>query len=290
MKIFLTGSTGFVGRNILEKLREDYYIDAPDRHTLNLLDPETVYKHIKKHEYDIVIHAANPSPLRSGDPPDQMLSSMLTQFFGILRAKEYFGRFIYFGSGAEYDKTRDICSVREEEIGKRLPQSQYGLAKYVMNEYAREAKDIYNLRLFGCFGPYEFWPTCFISNAICRSLFDMPITIRQNVYFDYLYVNDVVDVVKWFLKSKPEQKDFNICSVKRTDLVSLANLVRDISGKKSKILIANEGFNKEYTADNMRLKTAFSDFQVTPLKNAIDTLYRWYKERVNTIDPSKIQT
>ena len=48
MKIFLTGSTGFVGRNILEKLREDYYIDAPDRHTLNLLDPETVYKHIKK--------------------------------------------------------------------------------------------------------------------------------------------------------------------------------------------------------------------------------------------------
>ena len=50
---------------------------------------------------------------------------------------------------------------------------------------------VYELRLFGVFGPYEDWQVRFLSNACARAVWDMPLVIRQNVFFDYLDVDDL---------------------------------------------------------------------------------------------------
>jgi GDP-L-fucose synthase len=59
MRVLLTGSTGIVGRNILEHPRSrTVEILAPTRSDLNLLDKAHVAKFFKLHQVDIVIHAA----------------------------------------------------------------------------------------------------------------------------------------------------------------------------------------------------------------------------------------
>lgn len=58
-KIFLTGGTGMVGRNILEsKLVSECEIIAPTRSELNLFNKADVFDFIKKSKPDLIIHAA----------------------------------------------------------------------------------------------------------------------------------------------------------------------------------------------------------------------------------------
>ena len=59
MKIFLTGNTGMVGKNILEhsKAAEHTFL-TPLRQELNLEDKEAVNTYVAKHQPDLVIHAA----------------------------------------------------------------------------------------------------------------------------------------------------------------------------------------------------------------------------------------
>ena len=59
MKIFLTGNTGMVGKNILEhpKASEHTFL-TPLRQDLNLEDKEAVNAYVKTHQPDLIIHAA----------------------------------------------------------------------------------------------------------------------------------------------------------------------------------------------------------------------------------------
>lgn len=56
-KIFLTGSTGMVGKNILEKNKNFFFLH-PTRKELDLLNFEKVYKFINNNKPDLIIHAA----------------------------------------------------------------------------------------------------------------------------------------------------------------------------------------------------------------------------------------
>ena len=59
MRVLLTGSTGMVGRNILEHPRiNEIDIFSPSRSELNLLDNAQVEKYFTSHHIDIVVHAA----------------------------------------------------------------------------------------------------------------------------------------------------------------------------------------------------------------------------------------
>jgi len=56
-KILLTGSTGMIGKNILE-MNKNFFFFHPARKELNLLNFEKVYKYINKNKPDLIIHTA----------------------------------------------------------------------------------------------------------------------------------------------------------------------------------------------------------------------------------------
>ena len=57
MKILLTGSSGMVGKNVLESKESDnYFFLTPSSDELNLLDKNAVQKYLKENLPDIVIH------------------------------------------------------------------------------------------------------------------------------------------------------------------------------------------------------------------------------------------
>lgn len=59
MRIFITGATGMVGRNLLEHPElESYEVLTPGSSELNLLDYEAVERYLLKNKPDLIIHAA----------------------------------------------------------------------------------------------------------------------------------------------------------------------------------------------------------------------------------------
>lgn len=276
-KLLLTGANGFIGRNLNEGLSEKYKIYALARQEVDLLDQEAVDNFFKNKYFDVVLHAAVVGGKR-GVQVQEPLSKNLTIFFNLLNQEGHFGKFINFGSGAEYDKSRPIINITEGQFGERIPKDDYGLYKYVCSKYLEGKKNYYNLRLFGVYGKYEDFKTRFISGAILQNLAKKPIVINQNVMFDYLWIEDLVKILKYFIEGNPKFNAYNVASGSKIDLVGIAKIVNQISQYKSEIIVEKLGLNNEYTADISRLKKELSGIKLTSLRSGIKKLFNWYKK------------
>ncbi len=291
-KILITGATGFVGRNVKEYLEQhnrEYQIYAPSSKELDCLDEVRVGKFLKEHHFDYVLHfAVYGDGIDHSKDGTRILDYNLRIFLNFYKNAEFFGKMYYTGSGAEYDKRRDIASVTEEEIGSAIPVDAYGLMKYTIGQLIEQSKNIYNFRLFGIFGKYEYYPTKFISNVCCKALKGLPLTMRQNVYFDYLWVDDFCRMVECFLHHEPRFHTYNMVSGRRVSLLEICETLTRISGRKLPIYVCREGLANEYTASNERLLREYADCVITPLEQAVGELYQWYAQREEKIDLYKL--
>jgi GDP-L-fucose synthase len=281
--VLLTGAgpRSFIGRNLRELLAAEYNIFAPPHAELELLDYDALERYILAHRIDAIVHGAVHVPMFNG--PKREFYNDMHMFMNMEKAAQHVEKLVYFGSGAEYDKRFDITMVTEENIGKSIPESEYGLAKYTMNSIARSSQKIYNLRLFGVFGKYELWELKFISNLCCKALYGLPLTIRRDCLFDFLYIDDLARVVDWALKTTPAQHDYNVCFGTPYSLTDLANMVKEISGTSANIIVLEEGRNLDYTASNTALRRDFAGFKPTPMHNAIEALYAYYEQHKTEI-------
>lgn len=276
-RILLTGAGphGFVGRNIAPALRERYIVFAPSSQELDLCDYGGVARYVDSNRIDTVIHGAAQSALRAG--AEEALRRDLQMFFNLDKLSGQLDKVLYFGSGAEFDKRFPMENIREEEIGRSVPDWYYGLEKYIMTLHARRSKNIYNLRLFGIFGKYEHWQSKFVSNLCCKAVYGLPLSVRQNCMFDYLYVDDLPGIVIWFLEHQPQYHDYNVCTGRPIDLLSIARTVLECAGKDLPISVAKDGWNLAYTADNRRLSREMGELRLHDWKQAVGELYQYYQ-------------
>ncbi len=288
MKILLTGSSGFVGRNVKEYLQaKGYEICAPTSRELDCIDEEKVVEYLRKDHYDIVLHfAVYVNGTNSSRDGSKILEYNLRIFQNFYRHSDLYGKMIYTGSGAEYDKRFPIQSVTEEDIRKhQIPVDQYGLMKYTANQMIERSDNIYNLRLFGIFGPYEYWKTKYISNLCCKSLKGLPLSLRMNCWFDYLWIGDFCRMLEIFIHLEhPKYHVYNAVSGVRISLYDLARLVNDVADEQRDIIVCNEGWANEYTANNDRIRQELPGWELTDMRTAVEELYDWYKEHIDSID------
>ena len=287
MNLLITGGTGFIGRNLTEALGDRYNIFAPAHKELDLLDYNALSGFINDNQIDVVIHGAIHVPMFNGK--ENECFNDLKMFLNLEKLSRNIKKIIYFGSGAEYDKRFDIRNVTEDDFGTSIPDTEYGLAKYTMNKIARKSDNIYNLRLFGIFGKYELWQLKFISNLCCKALFDLPLTIRKDCMFNFLYIDDLPAIIDRFINSSPDYHDYNITHDKSYMLSEIANIVKEVSGKDLEIRLLSKEFNLDYTACNKRLREEFPDVNITSLKVAIEDLYHYYDSHRNIIDLEELK-
>lgn len=291
MNIFITGSSGFVGSHLkeyLSKSYKNYKLFIPSSAELDLSNELAVDEYILLNKIDIIIHLANKGGDRTTVNMKNVTEYNLRIFFNIAKHEKNVKKIISFGSGAEYGKHKPIVDAKENDYLDAQPLDEYGFYKSITSKYIEKSQNLIQLRIFGAYGEYENYRFKFISNAIVKNLLKLPIIINKNVYFDYIYINDLVKMIDWAIYNKTKEKIYNVTSGTKIDLLSLANLVNEISDFKSEIIVLNNGLNNEYTSNNERILNEIGNFNFTSHKDAMSKIREYFKNNLENLDKESI--
>lgn len=288
--VLLTGGNGFIGKNIRESLGDAFYIISPSHEQLDLLSRDAVDGFFKGFDVDYVIHCANIGGNRKFNE-EQVVEKNVRMFCNLERNSGKFERMIHFGSGAEYDKGRPLVLVPETQFGEYIPSDDYGFSKYLISrliQNSANSENIVCLRLFGVFGKYEDYEYKFISNAVVRTLLGMPVHIRQNVLFSWLYIDDLMKIIPRFLRCTLSRNDYNIVPHITWDLVTISRIINIQLQKDFEIAVDVPGLNYSYTGDNHFFIEQIGDFRFTSIEDAIFELISYYRRNLFKIDKQVI--
>ncbi len=291
MNILITGANGFIGRNLTEFLARIHscILFTPRSFELDITNENDVDAFIKHNKIDVIIHAANRGGGRDKAGMTDLVHVNLRMFFNIMKNAPKVAKIINLGSGAEYQKHKPIVDVREEDAHKALPFDDYGFCKSIESRYIEHISNAYHLRVFGCYGRYENYKLRFISNSILKNILHMPIEIVQNIYFDYIYVNDLVKIISYFVAHDGQYRSYNASRGDKTDLVTLAQIINKTGDFTSEIIVKNSGLNNEYSSDNTRIINELGPFAFTPHEQAIMELRDYYSMNIIEIDSAEIK-
>lgn len=276
--ILLTGSGGFVGKNLKRYLENKYELLTPRSFELNCIDEKAVKEYFNLHDIDFIIHCGTVGGAREIQDKDTTIEDNLKMVENLLNSKDKDTRMILFSSGAMYDKSKPIKKAKEIDVEKSNPQDLYGKSKKLITEMVKDREDVTCLTIFACYG-YDEKTSRYPSYAIIQNLKHEKIEINQNVIFDYLFVEDLCKIVKYFIKNKPKNNIINITPTDSVDLKTIAEIINGFSDFKSEITVKNSVLGNEYTGDNSRLRLEIPNFKFTKIENGLKFLYNYINKK-----------
>ena len=119
--ILITGSGGFVGKNLKNYFKDKYNIFSPRSFELNCISEDKVRQYFSNNKIDFIIHCASVGGVRNQEDKDTTIEDNLKMVDNLLSFKNKDVKMILFGSGAMYGKSRNLHKVKEDEIGKFVP-------------------------------------------------------------------------------------------------------------------------------------------------------------------------
>lgn len=277
--ILITGAgpRGVTGRLIRENLEGKYKLLTPSSVELDLTNDGAVCSYFNCHQIDYVIHCATfrPTSVHDSHFVDEELESNLRMFYALAAQSQKFKKMIYFGSGAEFDKSKPIVNVTESDFGISIPKNKYGFSKYIMNHFTKNNSNIYNFRLFGIINQYESFTKNVVSNICVKAIKGLPLQLKQDCRYSFIYINDIIPIIQYALTHDLKFHDYNLTMKGSYLLSEMASVVLRISNRCDNILFSNEGLNFEYTASNLRIVDEFQP-QFTPMEKAIERVFNYY--------------
>jgi UDP-glucose 4-epimerase len=288
VRVLVSGGGGFIGRHLVRGLAARHEVLAPTHAELELTDADTVKRWLHAHKVDAVVHAAVKPGHRNATDLAGLCEANLRQFCSLLRCRVDFGRFVVVSSGAVYGVQRPLAGVGEAALGETVPADEHGFSKYIEACLLAGDDDAVELRPFGVYGPGEDYAIRFVSNACCKALFGLPITLRRDRCFSYVWVDDVATVVERAL-ARPAAGGlapgaYNVTPVAPVRLSEVAKMVVAISGKRVPIVVADDGPGLDYHGDGGRLQAALPGWTPTSMTEGITDLYRWYADHRDMVD------
>lgn len=257
MNILITGSNGFIGSNIIKFLSNNvnYKLFKGNRNTIDLYSLDNIERYIDENQIDTVIHCAIDGGNRLQQDTYETFYRNILMYENLIKFNHRYKMFINFGSGAEYDRKQNISNINEREIFNVIPTDFYGLSKNIISKLSTHCPIVLNLRIFGCFY-YNELSTRFIHNNINNYINKKPIIIHQDRYMDFLYMDDLLNVIEHFIRTPVTcYTDINMSYLKKYKLSDIANIINELSSYKVDINIENKISVLNYTGNGEKLNS-----------------------------------
>jgi nucleoside-diphosphate-sugar epimerase len=269
-KILVTGGNGFIARHVFKTLKENgYKVLAPNREQLDVLDGKQLKAYVVQNKVTGIVHCAARETY--GEDTDVYANMHMTT--SVLQAPV--SRIILLGSGAEYDKKRDLDKVPETSFGVHIPTTPYGIMKYCVSLLTENDSRVVLLRCFGVYGEGED-NRRFISYCILQNMKGEPIIINNDCEFDYVYAGDLARIIIEFLENDLSGA-YNVTNEEYT-LYNIALRVNSLS--KRKVPIVRKKMGVSYTGSHQKLLRALPGFRFgTNINTGISNLISYYEER-----------
>jgi nucleoside-diphosphate-sugar epimerase len=252
MRILITGGNGNISKMIFKNLSTFYEITCITRNDFNLLDYEEVSNYLYNKNFDVLIHTAITGGRRTKEENGEVVYQNLLMFENLMRFADKFKLIINFDSGAIYDRSTNIYCRKEDELYS-VPNDYYGFSKYLIYKRSLNHDNIVNFRIFNIFHHNEESDR-FIKSCINAKKNGTAITIFQDKFFDFIYEDDFIIIIKYYLDNidniKNLHKTLNFSYDKKYKLSEIAEF---IIGDKNNIKILNNECNFNYCGDSTLL-------------------------------------
>ena len=270
MKIAVLGANGFVGSSIVGNLSNKHEVVPVSRETLNLLDTVKVVKFLKTNKFDVVVNAAATMTDPNGIKDTWNNLGMFMNFYN---NSDLFGKFINMASGAEYDRSRDICKAKELEIFDRIPTDSYGFGQNLKSRLCYDRNNFFTIRIFNCFGQGEISTRVF---PRFLSKGNQKLQITDDRFFDYFSVQDLLKIVNHCIDNTWTVKDVNAVYKEKFKISQVLSMFCELNNISPDFEIVSHGTNN-YTGDNNNL--ASLEIKLNGMKHGLLT----YIKEINNV-------
>lgn len=245
MRILITGSSGMVGTNLLNRLRDRHeVVGVSRREGLDLRNKEATVLFINGWKPEVIYHlAAQAAESRGQISPIDMTERNLNIFLNVLTPAINVGikRFIYTSSVAVYGEI-DV-PYSEDDICK--PKDIYGVNKLACEQILKILAKVHGFdftifRPHNIYGPHQDMSSPYknvIALFMRRIMEDKEITIYGGgkMRRAFSYVDDVVDVLENALGDTFKNQTVNVGSSIEYGITDVLEKIERIAGKKAKV-------------------------------------------------------
>jgi nucleoside-diphosphate-sugar epimerase len=265
MRVLITGSSGFIGKNLL--------LAVPEGWKLFILHHDNFWEQILSwpSRIDIGIHlAGNGDPTLSAENVSYDLLAN-TLFTVQLFSHFDFDKFIYFSSGAVYDGLEGEVNP-SIAVNPTLPYAISKLASELYLKYFKKIgkiKELAIVRFFGAYGPHE--PERKIYSRLVKQFGidgNPDFTIRGDGtnLIDAMFVDDAVRAILQITENMPNQEIIDLYAGYPMTIETLVRASADIFGIDSEIKYEGE------TAEPIHFWSNDKSFPFKPEVNLEDGL------------------
>jgi len=228
MRILITGGNGYIAKKVAEGLKE-HDVTLITRADLDLTDENACRLYFYNKSFNVVIHTAIEGGSRLKEETEKVMENNLRMYYNIQKFINPHTRFISFGSGAE--------------LGH--PTDYYGLSKHIIAKSMLAKPNCFNIRIYAVFD-YDELDTRFIKSNVTRYANKEDMVIHQNKFMDFFYMDDLISVIKYYIKEENPLKEFNCTYLESRTLLQIAEMINHLDKHRVGISVLKDGLGEGY--------------------------------------------